>query len=386
MDASKERRAGAGWVRSPLWDGVFLLNALWLAPILLSAGNEADRAFSRDGIYLVLTALFWVGHRLSSTYLAYCTAAYRPLLRSQRTRFVLMPIGIALICFAILLPPDDAMPLTRAHRILYLVILDYVLVTWHFASQHYGILSLYRLRAGQERSASARRLDRAFALGVGGALIFGAEVLAGRVAFQATWVDPVIDPGRLAGVSETARAAGSVIVAVATVVMLALEFHGRRPSAARTLYITGVSLMAIAAFHMDFFVFLILWTAQHWIAAMGLSTLVAKGDPEPGPSPWYRSWHALNRRAWPVLLLLVAASILLLPLMEVEAIDASGSFYGDRIFGALGEALRSSPLVPALLALGFTTGFVHYAMDRATFRFSHPEVRRAAKGLLDSGD
>ena len=72
--------------------------------------------------------------------------------------------------------------------------------------------------------------------------------------------------------------------------------------------------------------------------------------------------------------------------MEVEATDESGPFYADRIFGALGEALRSSPLVPALLAIGFTTGFVHYAMDRAIFRFSHPEVRPAAKGLLDSSD
>jgi len=385
MDGKKERRAGAGWVRSPLWDGLFLLNALWLAPILLATSDETDRILTHSGIYLVLTALFWVGHRLSSTYLAYCTAAYRPLLRSQRTRFVLVPIGIAVTCFAILLPPDDAMGLTRTQRGLYLAILDYLLVTWHFASQHYGILSLYRLRAGQERSPGARQLDRAFALGVGGALIFGAEIVAGAVAFQPTWVDPVIDPGWLAGVSASARAVGSAIVVAATVVMLCFEIRGRRPSAARALYIAGVSLMAIAALHMDFFVFLILWTAQHWIAAMGLSMLVAKGDPEPGPSPWYRGWHALNRRAWPVLLLLTAASLLLLPVLEVEAVDASGSYYGDRIFGALGEALRSSPLVPALLALGFTTGFVHYALDRAAFRFSHPEVRRAAKGLLDPG-
>ena len=386
MNERKERRAVAGWVRSPFWDSLFLLNALWLAPILLLISDHSGHTLTRDGIYLVLTALFWVGHRLGSTYLAYFTTAYRPLLRSQRTRFVLVPIGIALICFAILLPPDDAMPVTRAQRVLFLAVLDYLLVTWHFASQHYGLLSLYRLRAGQERSAGARRLDRAFALGVGGVLILGAEVLAGKVAFQPTWLDPVIDPGWLAAVSQSARAAGTVVVAMAAAVMLSFEVRERCPSAARALYIAGVSLMAIAALRMEFFVFLILWTSQHWIAAMGLSTLVAKGDPDPGPSRWYRVWHVLNRRAWPVLLLLAAASVLLLPVMEVEAIDESGPFYTDRIFGTLGEALRSSPLVPALLAIGFTTGFVHYAMDRAIFRFSHPEVRMAAKGLLDVSD
>jgi hypothetical protein len=386
MDRGKERRAVAGWVRSPFWDSLFLLNALWLAPILLIIGDHSDRTLTLDGIYLVLTALFWVGHRLGSTYLAYCTTAYRPLLRSQRTRFVLVPIGIALICFAILLPPDQAMPWTRAERILYLAILDYLFVTWHFASQHYGILSLYRFRAGQQRNAGARRLDRAFALGGGGAVILGAEVVAGKVAFQATWLDPLLGPRWLEGASQTATTVGTAIVATAAVAMLAFEARERCPSAARALYIASVSLMAIAALRMDFFVFLILWTAQHWIAAMGLSTLVAKGDPQPGPSQWYRVWHELNRRAWPVLLLLAAASVLLLPVMEVEAIDESGPFYADRIFGVLGEALRSSPLVPALLAIGFTTGFVHYAMDRAIYRFSQPEVRAAAKGLVDSRD
>jgi len=384
MDERRERRAVAGWVRSPLWDGLFLLNALWLAPLLLAVDDGSEEAPALNGIYLVLNALFWVGHRLSSTYVAYCTAAYRPLLRSQRTRFVLVPIGIAVICFAILLPPDDAMPLTRTQRILYLVIFDYLLVTYHFAAQHYGILSLYRLRAGQERGAGARRLDRAFALGVGGVAVFAAEIIAVQVAFQQTWIDPVIDTEWLTSVRETATTVGTVVVAAATVVMLAFEVREQHPSAARALYVAGVSLMAIAAFHMDFFVYLILWTAQHWIAAMGLSTLVARGDAAPGPSRWYRTWHALNRRAWPVLLLLAVVSLLLLPVMEVEAIDESGTYYGDRIIGeALGKALRSSPLVPALVALGFATAFVHYAMDRAIFRFSHPEVRRAARGLLE---
>ena len=44
--------------------------------------------------------------------------------------------------------------------------------------------------------------------------------------------------------------------------------------------------------------------------------------------------------------------------------------------------LRSSPFVPALLALGFATGFIHYLLDRAAFRFSSPDVRQAARGLL----
>ena len=56
--------------------------------------------------------------------------------------------------------------------------------------------------------------------------------------------------------------------------------------------------------------------------------------------------------------------------------------YADRLIGDAAWWLRSSPWLPALLALGFATGFVHYLLDRAAFRFSSPDVRKAARGLL----
>ena len=41
--------------------------------------------------------------------------------------------------------------------------------------------------------------------------------------------------------------------------------------------------------------------------------------------------------------------------------------------------------VPVLLALGFSTAFIHYLLDRAAFRFSSPDVRQAARGVLQPG-
>ena len=69
--------------------------------------------------------------------------------------------------------------------------------------------------------------------------------------------------------------------------------------------------------------------------------------------------------------------------MEVEAVTDE-YVYADRIFGDAVWWLRSSPFVPVLLALGFATGFIHYLLDRAAFRFSAPDVRQAAGGLLES--
>jgi hypothetical protein len=69
--------------------------------------------------------------------------------------------------------------------------------------------------------------------------------------------------------------------------------------------------------------------------------------------------------------------------LEVQAVSTE-YVYADRIFGNAAWWLRSSSFVPALLALGFASGFIHYLLDRAAFRFSSPDVRRAARGLLQS--
>src|SRR3954449_403806 len=81
--------APSPWVRGPLWDGFWMQSALWLAPIVLwLAHGYADPEDSPlDTLYFALTAMFWIGHRLCSTWMAYCTESYRPLLRTQRVRF-----------------------------------------------------------------------------------------------------------------------------------------------------------------------------------------------------------------------------------------------------------------------------------------------------------
>ena len=75
-------------------------------------------------------------------------------------------------------------------------------------------------------------------------------------------------------------------------------------------------------------------------------------------------------------------SLMFLPVFEVEANRETGTYYGDRIFGSLAVQLRTSTWLPALLAIGFATGFVHYLLDRSVYRMSDPRVRAAASGLV----
>src|SRR3954447_22872659 len=166
--ASSLPRVRSHWVRGPVWDSFWMLSALWLFPFILwlAHGYSDPESSPLDLLYFGLTALFWIGHRLSSTYLAYCTEAYRPLLRAQPVQFIVLPILVTAGCLAIFLPADTALPWTREERIIGLAIIDYAWVTYHFAAQHFGALSLYRMRADRSASMQTKLLDRIFALTV----------------------------------------------------------------------------------------------------------------------------------------------------------------------------------------------------------------------------
>ena len=373
------------WVRGPAWDAFWMLSALWLAPIILwlCHGYSDPEDSPLDLLYFGLTALFWIGHRLSSTYLAYCTEAYRPLLRAQPVRFVVLPLLVAAGCFAVFLPSDTALPWSREERLVALAILDYVFVTYHFATQHFGALSLYRTRSGRTACTYTRTMDRFFALGAGGVLVFLADILAGAVAYQDQWVDRWVFPAWLVSEQDGIRAGATIILLAATVAVLFLELRSSRWSLPRLLYVLGMAAMVTLALRpRSLFPFLVIWTSQHWILATGIASQTPIGEPAPVHGAGRRLFHALNTRPWAILVLLVVASVMLLPLFEVEAIGQDERYYGDRIFGALAAELRTSSWVPALLAFGFATGFIHYLLDRNVYRMSSPDVRMAARALL----
>ena len=270
----------------------------------------------------------------------------------------------------------------RTERVLWLAALDYLLVSHHFAAQHFGLLSLYRARAGRASDAVTRRLDRCFALGVGGGFVVLADALSGSIAFQDRWVDPLLGAGWSHSFGRTLWSGGIVFVAVLTVLILGVELRSQRPSLPRVAYVLGVSAMVLVGLlARDPFLFLVVWSVQHWSAAMGLASLAASGGSQAEGARWQRLLAPINRRGWAVLCVLAALSALLLPLMEVEAVTDEYA-YADRLYGAAARWLRSSPFVPGLMALGFAAGFIHYLLDRAAFRFSAPEVRQAARGLL----
>src|SRR4051794_2408588 len=383
--AMRDLKAPSTWVRGPMWDGFWMMSALWLAPIVLwlAHGYSDPESSPLDSLYFGLTALFWIGHRLCSTYLAYCTEAYRPLLRSEPIRFLIIPLLVTAGCFALLLPSDTVLPWTREERIIALAIVDYAWVTYHFASQHFGALSLYRSRAGRAACVQTRRMDRLFALIAGGLLVFVADLLAGAVAYQDQWMDRWPFLAWIISGQDAIRVGATVVLAILTLMTLFAELRTSQWSLPRLLYIIGIAIMVgLALRPRSLFLFLVIWTSQHWILATGMASRIARGEPAPTGGSVRRLLHGLNIRPWAILLFLTVISMMLLPLFEVEANRQSGTYYGDRIFGAIATGLRTSAWVPALVALGFATGFIHYLLDRSVYRMSDPKVREAARGLL----
>jgi len=380
-----ERKWPSPWVRGPLWDGFWMLSALWLAPIvlLLAHGYSNPESSPLDLLYFGLTALFWIGHRLSSTYLAYCTEAYRPLLREQPIRFVMLPIVVTTGCFALFLPADSALPWTREERLIGLAIIDYACVTYHFAAQHFGALSLYRSLAERGSCIQTRRWDRFFALTAGGVLVFVADILAGAVAYQDQWVDRWLFPAWIVSAENGIRGAATFALFAITAIMLVAELRTPRWSLPRILYVVGLAVMVgLALRPRSLFLFLVIWTSQHWILATGLASQTPSAESAPTTGIIRRYLHRLNVRPWAVVLFLMLLSLVFLPIFEVEANRETGTYYGDRIFGSLAVQLRTSTWLPALLALGFATGFIHYLLDRSVYRMSDPQVRAAASGLI----
>src|SRR5262249_50304032 len=206
--------------------------------------------------------------------------------------------------------------------------------------------------------------------------------LAGAVAYQDQWVDRWFAASIVSAENEI-RAGATLALLIVTAIMLFAEFRTSRWSLPRVLYIIGLAVMVgLALRPRSLFLFLVIWTSQHWILATGLASQTPSAESAPTTGVVRRYLHGLNVRPWAVVLFLMLLSLVFLPIFEVEANSGTGTYYGDRIFGSLAIQLRTSTWLPVLLALGFATGFIHYLLDRSVYRRSDPRVRAAAFGLI----
>jgi hypothetical protein len=165
-------------------------------------------------------------------------------------------------------------------------------------------------------------------------VISGREQVRAIAGPQAILVTPGVrssgveigDQKRTATPSDAIRNGATVALLIATAVVLFLELRTPRWSLPRVLYIVGIAVMVgLALRPRSLFLFVVIWTSQHWILATGLASRTPSGEPAPRPGVIRGLFHKLNIRPWAVLLFLTVLSDVLLPLFEVEANRQTGT-------------------------------------------------------------
>ncbi len=107
------------WVRSPAWDFFWLHSALWLGLIIFVFSEQP----LLEIFYMVGMFLFWISHRFSSFYIAWCTRSYRSVRSSQPWRYVIFPVIIVFSVFVLLFLPKNVLPVSVPVRIFGLLFL-----------------------------------------------------------------------------------------------------------------------------------------------------------------------------------------------------------------------------------------------------------------------
>ena len=310
---------GTFWIQGFGWDLFWIFPGIWLFPLVLFLDDL-------DPIYAAGVFLFWIGHRVSSLYLGWFSPSYRPLLHDQPQRFIFIPLGVLLLTGFWLLLPESLLPLPFSLRILSLAMLDYFWGIYHFAAQHFGMLRLYRLLDPSSEDVFEKNRDRWYCLGAAGGLVIFAEVLHGTAILQEDWTGPILTSEVFGGQQQQLLQFGLIFSLCWFLFMLQREFRSGG-SLPRLLYLLQMGVMVGAAFVLDPFRFLVLWTLQHWMSAVGLVSFLGGNDissRQTGGSSHSRILHIRSRVG--VLILLCLVSFLMTPMMEIEALSADSAY------------------------------------------------------------
>ena len=368
------------WLRSAVWDGFWMLSGIWLlAPLWMFSSTPS----ALKSLLIVATLILWLSHRFATTYNAFCTPAYRHLLREQRIRFLVWPLMITLATFGFVFAPSWLIRLDSWGKVQVLGTIFFLYNSYHFGIQHYGVLSIYRIRAGQGHAGWLKRYERFFAIAVGTVLVAIAQICHGAEVVRDSIVYNVVP-------RESFMAAFGVLRVVAPVVVLALagvfyvgECRSKPASFPKVLYIAGLTLQGVLAYFLDPISFLILWGVQHWLVSVALGARMAQNDASevPADSRWYRFWSRFNKGFWPTVFVLCLASIILTPFFQF-AVHPEKLTENAKCFSFLSPVLANTVLANVFIALNFVSVYIHFVMDRAIFRFSDPAVRKISVPLL----
>jgi len=366
------------WIRSRTWDGFWILSGFWIPTLFFFL--PMDRA---KPLLIVITLLFWIGHRISSLYLGFCVGEYREVLKAKQQYFLGFPLGLLFLLAVFLLIPERVLPLSLPGRFFLLLFLDYFLSLYHFSAQHYGVLSVYRGRLVHgQKDPGLLRWDWWTCIAVSGIFSIAMDFLNGELDdFPIFSHAPLISQS---AINELRLGLTAMVLLVGGLTLR--KYLQKRQGPGRVLYFSSLCYLTILSFYLEPLLYFFVVQMQHWFVSLGLTThMAANSRYEPRAehhSSWYRPWVWINGRAFGPLLVLVLLSVGLTPMLEADYFIRHG--FDTETLTVQGFLVRfqDSAWIYVFGGLAIFSSFLHYIYDRGIFRFSDPLTRKAALPLL----
>lgn len=327
----------------------WMQSGLWLVPLVVLL----DAA---PALLAVTTLALWFSHRVASLYTLVRTPQLRAIVRARRHVLFTAPLVVGVAVFALILVPEELVGVSFRARAGALATLFLLFQHYHGAMQHYGVLSMYG--AGKPATGRTRALERSFCIVVGALVVLVGQIGHGAAVVHASFLH---DWNAL-----VPKSFGVSIAILATIGMLWADQTTQRSSTARSLYVVSIGLQAALAFVLAPLPFMILWLAQHWLVALGLSARITKGA---------------TGRSVPFFVILVGGSFLVSAVLRFE--DVAPAL--PAILGPFANLRHYPYVIPLTLATMHALFFAHMLWDRTLFRMADPVVRAAVGPLLMPG-
>jgi hypothetical protein len=362
VQAERAAQDSSPWIESAPWDlgwihcgfGLAALHA-WL--LRSPSGFAAWYAFA----FLA----FWMTHRAGTVFITFGLPEYRALIAAQRTRFVDLPAAWFAFAFGVLFAPTAWLPFGPGDRLRGLVLIRFGYDALHFGGQHYGVVSLYRLRGGQDPRSRFKTVEKAFCL--------SAAIVSMILPALFRYALPALDPG-YSGASGALWA--SAAFGAFAAFMAAAELAGRRASAPKLLYILYLAGIAFAALNARSILQMGLIVAlQHYIVATGLTARMISN----AQSPRGGSFLARVRRA-PAAPFLILFALGLLP--ALWGYRSGQTVQLDWLLKRWWSNEDRGFFFKLAAALAYGLSFAHNVWDAAVFRLKDPSVRAVSLPLI----
>lgn len=374
-------RAGTGhWVSSARWDLFWMFSAVW-GSALCFAAVVALGAKQAGALLFSLGTVLAICHSWSTTYVVIASPVLREARRRNRVKFTVVPIAVVAGSLALgyavgatgSLPRSFPLTAEQSLWVLYLA-LFWIGHFWHFGNQDFGVLSIYRAKAGQT-ALRARQIDKAYAV----AMMF---VIQPCVYFKSLAFSPLGEavfsfapvPPEWVAIAAAWAAASAVGL---TVAVIAYELRKPHPSLPKIIYYAVMMSHPLLVYFLHWniaFFYIVAYFWSHWLVAIGLvGRIHTNFQRAAGASPARALWrHVTRLGVWVGLAWLFYLGFGSYALF-------SGSSYKE-VLSAVAPEWAS--VVGLILGVFLAEQLLHYYCDRCLFRFRDSDVRRAVAPLL----